>query len=91
MRNVGLKAEQMGLAALAAGVGWYAVLMRPILTASAFGPICGHHGLVGPHCPACYAALSLAVAGLGLVASSSAGGRAKVPARVRARSSQPRR
>lgn len=87
MRIIGQKAEQLGLAAMAAGLGWYAVLMRPILAASALGPICSHHGLLGPHCPACYAALGLALAGLGLSAAS----RVAVPARASVRARRTRR
>jgi len=54
------------LAALA-GVAWYIILMSPIWTAAAVGPICGHQGLLVAHCPACYTAVALAVAGLGLI------------------------
>lgn len=67
-----------GLAALAGGAGWYAALMRPVLAASALGPICGH-GPLGPHCAACYAALALAAVGLGLCAA----GEGRQPAAIR--------
>jgi len=53
---------------LATGVGavWYAILMRPVTDAAAFGPICHHGGSLALHCPACYAALALGALGLGL-------------------------
>ncbi|MDR3511508.1 MAG: hypothetical protein P4L73_07740 [Caulobacteraceae bacterium] len=73
-----------GLAMVAGGVGWYAMLMRPILAASAYGPICGH-ALLGPHCAACYAALGMAGVGLGLVAAGEAGRPVAAPVRIGAR------
>lgn len=72
MRGFDLRADVLGLAALAGGVAWWTALMRPLLAASALGPICSHHGLFGPHCPSCYAALALVVAGLGLLAAGHA-------------------
>ena len=53
-----------GLAAIGAGLAWYAALMRPIWASAALGPICGHGTLLIAHCPACYAALALAAAGV---------------------------
>ena len=57
-----------GVLALASGLAWYASLMRPLWAARTLGPICGHASAIGPHCPPCFAALALAVLGLGLTA-----------------------
>ena len=56
--------------AVLGGVAWYVLLMRKVLAATAFGPICGHSDFLGPHCPACYGALGLAGVGLSLLAAS---------------------
>lgn len=72
MRGFDLRADVVGLAALAGGAAWWTALMRPILAAGALGPICSHHGLLGPHCPSCYAALALVVGGLALLAAGHA-------------------
>lgn len=61
-----------GLTAFGGGIAWYAVLMRRTAVAAAYGPICGHASLAGLHCPSCYAALSMAAAGLGLLAPALA-------------------
>jgi hypothetical protein len=61
-----------GLTAFGAGIAWYAVLMRRIAVAAAYGPICGHASLAALHCASCYAALSMAFAGLGLLATAEA-------------------
>ena len=64
------------LAALFAGSGvvglggatvWLASLMRG---AEALGGVCGHAPAAGTHCPACYAALMLAVVSGSLLAMS---------------------
>jgi len=52
--------------AFVVGGAWYAILMRRIWAAAAYGPICGHAKGIGLHCPACYAALALIGLGLGL-------------------------
>ena len=62
----------IGAACALAGAAWYAALMRPLWLAVAAGPICGHRGLLVAHCPPCYAALALVVAGLGAVAAARA-------------------
>lgn len=72
MRGFDLRADVLGLAALAGGAGWWVTLMRPILAASTLGPICSHHGLLGPHCPSCYAALALVISGLAVLAAGQA-------------------
>ena len=61
-----------GVAAAALGMAWYVSLMRPVWAAAALGPICGHHGLLVVHCPACYLAVALMAAGAGLVATARA-------------------
>jgi hypothetical protein len=61
-----------GLAVIGAGVVWYGLLMRPIWAAAAYGPICSHASLLGPHCPSCFAALALIGAGLALLAAGQA-------------------
>jgi hypothetical protein len=60
----------VGAAAAGGGVTWYVALMQKVVAATAFGPICGHSDLLGPHCPSCYAALGLAGAGLALLAAA---------------------
>lgn len=74
MESIGhLGIRGVGALALVAGATWYVVLMRPIVAAAAYGPICRHGGLLALHCPACYAALALAGLGLAaLVAAPSA-------------------
>jgi hypothetical protein len=56
----------LGAAASLTAVGglWYATLMRGLWAAEALGPICRHGGLLAVHCPACYAALAMAAAGV---------------------------
>lgn len=61
-----------GLVAAGSGAAWYVLLMRKILSATAYGPICGHEALLGPHCQSCYAALGLAGVGLGLMLGAEA-------------------
>ncbi len=51
------------------GAVWYLVLVRPTALAAIAGPICGHRGLLIAHCPPCYAALALVVAGLAVIAA----------------------
>jgi hypothetical protein len=75
VRRLRLTADQLGAAGLAAfggGLVWYAVLMRRVLAAASYGPICGHASLFAPHCPPCYAALGMVGAGLGLLALAEA-------------------
>ena len=72
----------LGAAASLTAVGglWYAALMREIWAAEAFGPVCRHGG--GPlalHCPACYAALAMVLAGVVLAAATGA---RREPARI---------
>ena len=64
----------LGAAASLTAVGglWYAALMRGIWAAEALGPICRHGGPLALHCPACYAAIAMAMAGVGLAAVVSA-------------------
>lgn len=55
-------ARPLGAFVTIVGISWYAALMLPLWRA---GPICGDMGvLLLGHCPACYAALALASAGL---------------------------
>jgi hypothetical protein len=70
-----------GAALAGGGAVWWTLLMRPIWAASAYGPICGHASLLGPHCPPCYAALAMFAAGLGLLSAGAARQRAAVRAR----------
>jgi hypothetical protein len=66
------------------GTAWYAELMSPVWAAEALGPICAHAGALALHCPACYAALAMVGAGLGLATlglSARVLRRAKVHAR----------
>ena len=71
-----------GVLSAVLGAVWYLVLMRPIGLAAAAGPICGHRGLLITHCPPCYAALALVVAGLAAIAAGVRANRraAAVPA-----------
>jgi hypothetical protein len=71
----GIDATTRGLAAVGAaaaggGAVWYVALMQKVWAATAFGPICGHSDLLGPHCPSCYAALGLAGVGLAMLAAA---------------------
>lgn len=59
-----------GAVAAGGGMVWYVALMQKVWAATALGPICGHSDLLGPHCPACYAALGLAGAGLAMLAAA---------------------
>ena len=61
-----------GLATVGSGVASWIFLMRRLLSGTDYGPICGHESLLGPHCQACYGALGLAGAGLGLLIASEA-------------------
>ncbi len=69
----------LGAAASLTTIGgvWYAALMRGIWAAEALGPICRHGGPLALHCPACYAALAMILAGVGL--AGAAGQRAPAP------------
>jgi len=60
----------VGVAAASGGAAWYVALMQKVWAATAFGPICGHSDMLGPHCPSCYAALGLAGAGLAMLAAA---------------------
>lgn len=60
----------VGAAAASGGAVWYVALMQKLWAATAFGPICGHSDLLGPHCPSCYAALGLAGVGLAMLAAA---------------------
>jgi hypothetical protein len=68
LKLTGDRIAAIGLASFGAGIVWYALLMRPILAAAAYGPVCGHASLFAPHCAPCYAALAMVAAGLGLLA-----------------------
>lgn len=72
-----------GTMAVAAGAAWYTLLMRGLWAAEAVGPIC-RHGPAALHCPGCYGALGLAVAGLAALAASSLRRPAPAAARPRA-------
>jgi hypothetical protein len=65
--NIGPRDRQAvgGLMVLLGSVWLYAA-MRLGLPASMFGPICGHSGAFAPHCPACYVAGVMIIAGLAL-------------------------
>jgi hypothetical protein len=65
-------ARVAGLACAGVGVSWYVALMRPLWAAAALSPICGHSGLFAVHCPSCYAAAALVVAGLTVAAAAPA-------------------
>jgi hypothetical protein len=71
-----------GAAAVLSGVAWYVLLMRKVLAATAFGPICGHTDFLGPHCPACYGALGFAGVSLSLLAASEARRESAIARRV---------
>lgn len=59
-------------ACLIAAAGLWIAAMAPRLAAQlAFGPICSGHGLYALHCPACYAAAVLALAGVLLAGAAS--------------------
>ena len=64
----------LGAAATLTAVGglWYAALMRGVWAAEALGPICRHSGAIALHCPACFAALAMALAGVGLAGAVAA-------------------
>ena len=51
---------------VATGAGWLILSMRPASVITAFGPICGHVGLLQPHCASCYAAAVLVALGVAL-------------------------
>lgn len=73
----------LALAGSSAGIVWYAVLMGAFRTAATLSPICGHAGAAGPHCAACYAALSLIVLGFSVAASRVASEGQGTPRRAR--------
>lgn len=62
--------------AIVGGGAWYAILMRRVWAATAYGPICGHSSPFQAHCVGCYASMALIVAGLGLIAFAGIRGRA---------------
>ena len=58
----------LALACIGAGAAWLGYLMGPRIAAASLGPICTHGGGVFGHCPGCYAAAALILAGLALLA-----------------------
>ena len=77
-------ARVASIALVAAGGSWLTVLMAPQWSALRFGPICGHASVTALHCPACYAAASVILAGVGLgVVGALQGIRTRRPARAR--------
>jgi len=63
----------LGAAASLTALGgvWYMALMRGIWAAEALGPVCRHSGPLALHCPACYAALAMILAGVGLAGAAA--------------------
>ena len=79
--------KALGILFAGAGIVWIDQLMRPRWMAAMLGPICGHAGALALHCPACYAAAALIVAGVGL----ALGAPALTPNLLRASSGRDRR
>ena len=48
-----------------------AAMAPPLIAEARFGPICGHGSLFALHCPACYGAAALAIAGVALMLGKS--------------------
>jgi hypothetical protein len=74
--NIGPRDRQaVGGLMVLLGSAWLYAAMRLGLPASTLGPICGHSGAFALHCPACYVAGAMIIAGfaLGLSATRVAG------------------
>ena len=70
--NITLRDRQVASVLLiVSGSVWLYLAMRLGRMASTLGPICGHAGGFSFHCPACYAATTMILAGLALGVSAT--------------------